>query len=78
MQIHKSTTMHACAFLALQTSLSASGFYVRMWLLRQQHHMHALWYYCECASKTDREEKKLLNKVVIFIFFATKSILVAS
>ncbi len=27
---------------------------------------------CECASKTDTEEKKLLNKVVIFVFFAHK------
>ncbi len=38
-----------------------------------------LWYYHERAAEIDTEEKKLLNKVVIFVFFAhTKSILVAS
>ncbi len=37
----------------------------------------ALWYSCEWAF-TDTEEKKLLNKVVIFVFFAHKIILVAS
>ncbi len=30
------------------------------------------------ASKTDTEEKKLLNKVFTFVFFMHKSILVAS
>ncbi len=34
---------------------------------------------CVCALKTDMEEKKLLNKVVIFVFFLrTKNIIVAS
>ncbi len=37
----------------------------------------ALWYSCEWAL-TDTEEKELLNKVVIFVFFAHKIILVAS
>ncbi len=32
----------------------------------------ALWYSRECALKTDTEEKKLLNKVIIFVFFAHK------
>ncbi len=40
-------------------------------------HTHALWYCLENASKSDAEEKKLLNKV-IFIFAHKKSILVAS
>ncbi len=26
----------------------------------------------ECASKTEMEEKKLLNKVIIFVFYAHK------
>ncbi len=36
--------------------------------------MHTLpsWYCCEHESKTGREEKKLLNKVIIFVFFAHK------
>ncbi len=34
--------------------------------------MHVLWYTCEQALKTDTEEKKLLNKVIIFVFFAHK------
>ncbi len=34
---------------------------------------HALWYFSrEHVSKTDREEKKLLNKVIILVFFAHK------
>ncbi len=36
---------------------------------------HALWYCREHASKSDTEEKKLLNKV---IFLCTKCILIAS
>ncbi len=35
-----------------------------------------LWSYentfCEYASKTDTEEKKLLNEIYIFVFFAHK------
>ncbi len=38
---------------------------------KTQSILWALWYSCECAS-TDTEEKKLLNKVVIFVFFAHK------
>ncbi len=30
-------------------------------------HTYALWYCHERALKTDTEEKKLLNKVVIFV-----------
>ncbi len=30
------------------------------------------WYSCEHASKTDTEEKKLLNKVIIVVFFVHK------
>ncbi len=41
-------------------------------LLRQQHYTHALCYSRERASKTDTEEKKLLNKVIIFVFFVHK------
>ncbi len=32
----------------------------------------------EHVSKTDTEEKKLLNKVIIFVLFVYKNILVAS
>ncbi len=41
-------------------------------LLHQQHYTHASWYSCEHTTKNDTEEKKLLNKVVIFVFFAHK------
>ncbi len=37
--------------------------------------IHMSWYCYECASKSDVEENKLLNKV-IFVFFAQKSILI--
>ncbi len=37
-------------------------------LLRQQHHKYASWYSRE-RSSTDTEEKKFVNKVVIFVFF---------
>ncbi len=47
-------------------------------LLRQQHNTQAPWDSCEHTSKADTKEKKLLNKVVIFIFFSTKCILVDS
>ncbi len=33
---------------------------------------HSSWYSRERALKTDTEEKKLLNKVIIFVFFAHK------
>ncbi len=36
------------------------------------------WYCCECVSKSDMEEKKLLNKNVILFPLRRKSILVAS
>ncbi len=39
---------------------------------------HASWYSREGTSKTDMEEKKLLNKVDIFVFFVHKCILIAS
>ncbi len=38
-------------------------------LPHQQPHRHAPWYSCEYTSKTDTKEKKLLNKVIIFVFF---------
>ncbi len=41
-------------------------------LLHQQNHTHALRYSCERVVKTDMEEKKLLNKAVIFVFFEHK------
>ncbi len=31
--------------------------------------MHESWYSCERVSKTDVEQKKLLNKAIIFVFF---------
>ncbi len=34
--------------------------------------MHASWYCREYASKTDIEDKKLLNKVITFVLFAHK------
>ncbi len=33
-------------------------------------HTQASWYSCEDKSKTGREETKLLNKIIIFVFFA--------
>ncbi len=33
---------------------------------------HVSWYSCGCASKTDTEENKLLNKVIIFVFYLHK------
>ncbi len=62
---------YQCAFLCLQTSRIASGFYVRTRLLHQQHHTHASWYSRKRLSKTDMEEKKLVN-TIIFVFFAHK------
>ncbi len=42
-------------------------------------HPHVSWYCHECTSKSDMAENKLLEKAVIFVFFAhKKSILVAS
>ncbi len=41
-------------------------------LLRQQHNTQAPWDSCEHTSKADTKENKLLNKVVIFIFFTHK------
>ncbi len=41
-------------------------------LLHQQHYTHASWFSCEHTTKNDTEEKTLLNKVVIFVFFAHK------
>ncbi len=36
-------------------------------------HTHVSWFSHEDMLKTDTEEKKLLNKVVIFVFFAHKN-----
>ncbi len=36
---------------------------------------HALWYSCERVSKTDKEDKKLLNQVILFSL-RTKIILI--
>ncbi len=41
-------------------------------LLHWQHHMHVSWFSRECVAKIDKEEKKLLNKVFIFVFFVHK------
>jgi len=41
-------------------------------LLRQQQNMHALWYSHECTPKTDTEENKMLNKVIIVSFVHKK------
>ncbi len=38
----------------------------------KQGAVHVLWYSRERMAKTDMEEIKLLNKVVIFVFFAYK------
>ncbi len=35
-------------------------------------HTHAPWYSHEHTKKIDMEEKKLLNKVIMFVFFAHK------
>ncbi len=35
-------------------------------------HRHASWYHREHPSKTDTEENKLLNKVIILVFFTHK------
>ncbi len=35
-------------------------------------HMHASWYCREHVLKSDTKEKKTLNKVIIFVFFAHK------
>ncbi len=34
--------------------------------------VYVSWYSRERTSKTDREEKKLLNEVIIFVYFAHK------
>ncbi len=36
----------------------------------KERRTHVSWFCCERVSNTDTEEKKLLNKVVIFVFFA--------
>ncbi len=41
--------------------------YVKNWFEK-----YVLWYSCECMSKSDKEEKELMKKVVIFVFFAHK------
>ncbi len=41
-------------------------------LLCQQLYTNASWYSRECTTKTNREEKILLNEVVVFVFFAHK------
>ncbi len=41
-------------------------------------HTHTSWYGLECLAESDTEEKKLLNKVMIFVFFLHKNILVYS
>ncbi len=33
---------------------------------------HVSWYFCECALKTDMEEKKLLNEVFILFSLLNK------
>ncbi len=40
--------------------------------------MHVLWYSREHAWKTNTEENKLLNKVIILVFFVHRIIIVAS
>ncbi len=57
-------TCNFCPALLIPTRIC------RRW--SQLHHTYASWYSCESASKTDTEEKKLLNKVIIFVFFAHK------
>ncbi len=43
-----------------------------------RHSEYGLHFSRERVSKTDIEEKKLLNKVIIFVFFIYKNILIAS
>jgi len=44
------------------------GSTLELQLLHQQHHTHVSGFSCEHAAETDMEEKKLLNKVDIFVF----------
>ncbi len=41
-------------------------------LVNKAQHMHVSWYCRERVEMTDTEEKKLLNKVVIFVFSVHK------
>ncbi len=70
-RIHKNITMQVCAFLCLQTRCST------IWVLRQNtgscvRSFTRIWYCHERMSKTDKEENKLLIKVVIFVFIGHK------
>ncbi len=62
MRVHfsacKQGTAHACSTSEYQ-------------LLRQQHHTHASWFSREWR-RTDPEERKSLNKVIIFVFLVQK------
>ncbi len=58
-------------FLLFRVNLSHHSHACSTSDLHQQHHTHASCYYHEW-QQTDPEEKKSLNKVVIFVFFAHK------
>ncbi len=73
--IRESTMTHKCSFLSLQTRHSACVFYIRTAPEPAASHTFVvvlLW----IQAKT--EVKKMLNKVVIFVFFACKNIHIAS
>ncbi len=60
------------SFTTIKKYRLLKGWFTQKWFTQK-------WYSHEGASKTDTEEKKLLNKVIIFLFFLhTQSILVAS
>ncbi len=40
--------------------------------MHKENKNNASWCSRECALKTNTEEQKLLNKVIIFVFFAHK------
>ncbi len=70
--VHDTTTTHVIAFFCLQTSLSASRFNVRTPAPVSAASHACVVVVSWWASKTGTEEKKLLNKVDIFVFFVHK------
>ncbi len=69
MHVHDSTTTHTWAFLRLQTSCSASRFYVRI-LAPVLAASQACIVVLSWTSDKDWHEGEEILKVVIFVFFA--------
>ncbi len=59
--IRKSTTTHACR---------AADAVASILFAKRGIHSHVLWYCRGRVSNSDTEDNKLLNKVIIFVFFA--------